>query len=127
MFRHLMADIIVNSSYGIRLGAVREWASGGDNILSTAIHDFPLLGVVVRHIPLQRRTCIEYIVFNSVVLFPTWHGDLSLVFQINGGAFSVSRTRYVSDFLLVKPFINCFIDSDKGDVFVQRFLVTHEC
>ena len=70
---------------------------------------------------------LNSIVFNSVVLFPTWHGDLCLVFQINDGAFSVSRTRYVSDFLLVKPFINCFIDYDEGDIFVQRFLITHEC
>ena len=47
MFRHLMVDVIVNSLHGIRLGAVRKWASGVDDILSTAIHDFPMLGVIV--------------------------------------------------------------------------------
>jgi hypothetical protein len=127
MFRHLMVDIVVNSSHGIRLGAVREWASGGNNILSTAMHDFPLLGAVVRRIPLPRQRCVEYIVSNSVALFPTWHGDLSLLFQIKDGAFFVTRTRYASDFLLIKRLINCFIDFDGGDFFFQHFPVIHEC
>jgi hypothetical protein len=33
MFRHLMVDVIVNSSHGIRLGAVHEWASGREDML----------------------------------------------------------------------------------------------
>jgi len=47
LFRHLMVDIVVSSSYGYRLGAVTKWAMDVEDPLSTAINDFPKRGILV--------------------------------------------------------------------------------
>ncbi|RDB20119.1 hypothetical protein Hypma_013088 [Hypsizygus marmoreus] len=46
VFRHLMVDTIVSSSYGYRLGAVSKWAVDVEDPLSTAINDFPKRGII---------------------------------------------------------------------------------
>jgi hypothetical protein len=43
-----MVDVVVSSSYGYRLGAVRKWAMDVEDPLSTAINDFPKRGIIVR-------------------------------------------------------------------------------
>lgn len=50
MFRHFTTDIISYSSYGHCAGSLKKWASGLEDPLSLAVHDFPLLGTVVSHI-----------------------------------------------------------------------------
>ena len=92
MFRHLMVDVIVNSSHGVRLGAVRKWASGGDDILSTAIHDFPILGVIVRRTHLFHQICINAISY-SVALFLIGPGASFLISQLTDGGFCATRTK----------------------------------
>lgn len=47
LFRHLMVDVVVSSSYGYRLGAVTKWAMDVEDPLSTAINDFPKRGILV--------------------------------------------------------------------------------
>jgi hypothetical protein len=47
VFRHLMVDAVVSSSYGYRLGAVSKWAMDVEDPLSTAINDFPKRGILV--------------------------------------------------------------------------------
>lgn len=47
VFRHLMVDAVVSSSYGYRLGAVSKWAVDVEDPLSTAINDFPKRGILV--------------------------------------------------------------------------------
>lgn len=42
-----MADIVVSSSFGYRLGAVGKWAMDVEDPLSTAINDFPKRGILV--------------------------------------------------------------------------------
>ncbi|KAG6830124.1 hypothetical protein H0H87_009094 [Tephrocybe sp. NHM501043] len=46
VFRHLMVDAVVSSSYGYRLGAVSKWAMDVEDPLSTAINDFPKRGII---------------------------------------------------------------------------------
>ncbi|KAF9443296.1 cytochrome P450 [Macrolepiota fuliginosa MF-IS2] len=46
LFRHLMVDVVVSSSYGYRLGAVTKWAMDVEDPLSTAINDFPKRGIL---------------------------------------------------------------------------------
>ncbi|KAG6888517.1 hypothetical protein C0995_007760 [Termitomyces sp. Mi166 len=46
VFRHLMVDAVVSSSYGYRLGAVSKWAVSVEDPLSTAINDFPKRGII---------------------------------------------------------------------------------
>ncbi|KAF5369696.1 hypothetical protein D9615_010147 [Tricholomella constricta] len=46
VFRHLMVDVVVSSSYGYRLGAVSKWAVDVEDPLSTAINDFPKRGII---------------------------------------------------------------------------------
>jgi hypothetical protein len=48
LFRHLMVDVVVASSYGYHLGAVSKWATNANDELATAIHDFPIRGILVR-------------------------------------------------------------------------------
>jgi hypothetical protein len=47
LFRHLMVDVVVSSSFGYRLGAVKRWAMDVEDPLSTAINDFPKRGILV--------------------------------------------------------------------------------
>ena len=56
LFRHFMVDIVVLSSYGQRLGALRNWAAGIEDTLATAISDFPIRGVLVSNIFLRFTT-----------------------------------------------------------------------
>ncbi|KAF9004238.1 cytochrome P450 [Cyathus striatus] len=51
LFRQLMVDVIVSSSYGYRLGAVRKWAVDVEDPLSTAISDFPKRGILRSIVP----------------------------------------------------------------------------
>ncbi|KJA17738.1 hypothetical protein HYPSUDRAFT_57557 [Hypholoma sublateritium FD-334 SS-4] len=51
LFRHLMADIVVSSSFGYRLGAVGKWAMDVEDPLSTAINDFPKRGILRSAVP----------------------------------------------------------------------------
>jgi hypothetical protein len=48
LFRHLMADVVISSCFGYRLGAVSRWAMDIEDPLSTAIKDFPKRGILVR-------------------------------------------------------------------------------
>lgn len=47
LFRHLLVDVLVSSSFGYRLGAVSKWAMDVEDPLSTAINDFPKRGILV--------------------------------------------------------------------------------
>lgn len=47
LFRHILVDVVVSSSFGYRLGAVSKWAMGVEEPLSTAINDFPKRGILV--------------------------------------------------------------------------------
>ncbi|KAJ3570031.1 hypothetical protein NP233_g4668 [Leucocoprinus birnbaumii] len=51
LFRHLMVDVVVSSSYGYRLGAVTKWAMDVEDPLSTAINDFPKRGILRSIVP----------------------------------------------------------------------------
>ncbi|KAL0950331.1 hypothetical protein HGRIS_010302 [Hohenbuehelia grisea] len=51
VFRHLMVDVLVSTSFGIRLGAVGKWAQGVVDPLSTAINDFPKRGILRSAVP----------------------------------------------------------------------------
>ncbi|KAJ7111343.1 cytochrome P450 [Mycena epipterygia] len=51
LFRHLALDIIVSSSYGFRLGAIRKWALEAEEGLTVAIGDFPKRGVLRSTVP----------------------------------------------------------------------------
>ncbi|KAF9463724.1 cytochrome P450 [Collybia nuda] len=51
VFRHLMVDVVVSSSYGYRLGAVSKWAADVEDPLSMAINDFPKRGILRSTIP----------------------------------------------------------------------------
>ncbi|KAJ7628908.1 cytochrome P450 [Roridomyces roridus] len=51
LFRHLALDIIVSSSYGFRLGAIRKWAVEAEDSLTTAIADFPKRGILRSSVP----------------------------------------------------------------------------
>ncbi|KAF8967495.1 cytochrome P450 [Flammula alnicola] len=51
LFRHLMADVVVSSSFGYRLGAVSKWAMDVEDPLSTAINDFSKRGVLRSAVP----------------------------------------------------------------------------
>ncbi|KAJ7291563.1 cytochrome P450 [Mycena rebaudengoi] len=51
LFRHLALDIIVSSSYGFRLGAVRKWALEAEEGLTVAVGDFPKRGVLRSAVP----------------------------------------------------------------------------
>lgn len=60
LFRNLMVDVAVSTSYGYRLGAVHKWALSTEDPLSTAIHDFPKRGILV---------CCKLILLRSVLTF----------------------------------------------------------
>ncbi|KAF9023114.1 cytochrome P450 [Hymenopellis radicata] len=51
LFRNLMVDVGVSTSYGYRLGAVHKWALNSEDPLSTAIHDFPKRGILRSAVP----------------------------------------------------------------------------
>ncbi|KIM38750.1 hypothetical protein M413DRAFT_75635 [Hebeloma cylindrosporum] len=51
LFRHLMVDVVVSSSFGYRLGAVKRWAMDVEDPLSTAINDFPKRGILRSIVP----------------------------------------------------------------------------
>ncbi|KAF9254261.1 cytochrome P450 [Marasmius fiardii PR-910] len=51
LFRNLMVEVIVSSSYGYRLGAVRKWALEAEDPLSVAISDFPKRGILRSVVP----------------------------------------------------------------------------
>ncbi|KAJ7021163.1 cytochrome P450 [Mycena alexandri] len=51
LFRHLALDIIVSSSYGFRLGAIRKWALEAEEGLTVAIGDFPKRGILRSAVP----------------------------------------------------------------------------
>ncbi|PPQ92769.1 hypothetical protein CVT25_003878 [Psilocybe cyanescens] len=51
LFRHLMVDVVVSSSFGYRLGAVGKWAMDVEDPLSTAINDFPKRGILRSIVP----------------------------------------------------------------------------
>ncbi|KAF9035857.1 cytochrome P450 [Panaeolus papilionaceus] len=51
LFRHLMVDVVVSSSFGYRLGAVGRWAMDVEDPLSTAINDFPKRGILRSVVP----------------------------------------------------------------------------
>ena len=50
LFRYLMVDVLVSSSYGYRLGAVSKQAMDVEDPLWTAINDFPKRSILVRPI-----------------------------------------------------------------------------
>ncbi|KAK7453494.1 hypothetical protein VKT23_011771 [Stygiomarasmius scandens] len=52
LFRNLMVDVIVSTSYGYRIGAVNKWTFGNtEDPLSTAINDFPKRGILRSVVP----------------------------------------------------------------------------
>ncbi|KAL1746232.1 cytochrome P450 [Schizophyllum fasciatum] len=51
LFRQFMVDVIVTSSYGCRLGALKKWALGVEDALCTAISDFPKRGILRSAVP----------------------------------------------------------------------------
>lgn len=57
MIRHFILAVLVDSSCGYKADLLRTWASGSQDPLSMAIHDFPLLGVMVR---LVAAVLLEY-------------------------------------------------------------------
>ena len=56
LFRHLMVDVFVASSYGYRMGALGRWAADVEDVLCTAIHGFPVRGIIVCAIVLRKTT-----------------------------------------------------------------------
>ncbi|KAK1229348.1 hypothetical protein PQX77_007605 [Marasmius sp. AFHP31] len=51
LFRNLMVEVIVSTSYGYRLGAVSKWATETEDRLSVAISDFPKRGILRSVVP----------------------------------------------------------------------------
>ncbi|KAL0568776.1 hypothetical protein V5O48_013208 [Marasmius crinis-equi] len=51
LFRNLMVEVIVSTSYGYRLGAVGKWATKSEDPLSVAISDFPKRGILRSVVP----------------------------------------------------------------------------
>ncbi|TFK74517.1 cytochrome P450 [Pluteus cervinus] len=51
LFRHLMVDVVVLSSYGHRLGALTNWAKNTEDTLSTSINNFPIRGILRSTVP----------------------------------------------------------------------------
>ncbi|ESK91848.1 cytochrome p450 [Moniliophthora roreri MCA 2997] len=51
LFRNLMVEVIVSTSYGYRLGAVGKWAQNSEDPLSIAISDFPKRGILRSVVP----------------------------------------------------------------------------
>ncbi|PBK94016.1 cytochrome P450 [Armillaria gallica] len=51
LFRNLMVDVVVSTSYGYRLGAVHKWSMNTEDPLSTAINDFPKRGILRSVVP----------------------------------------------------------------------------
>ncbi|KAF8165928.1 cytochrome P450 [Crassisporium funariophilum] len=51
LFRHLMVDVVVSSSFGYHLGAVSKWTMDVEDPLSTAINDFPKRGILRSIVP----------------------------------------------------------------------------
>jgi hypothetical protein len=47
LFRNFMVDVMTETLFGYRLGALAKWAAGAEDPLSTAIHDFPKRGLLV--------------------------------------------------------------------------------
>lgn len=43
-----MVDVVVSTSYGYRINAVKKWGTDNEDPLSTAIGDFPKRGILVR-------------------------------------------------------------------------------
>ena len=62
LFRHLLVDVLVSSSFGYRLGAVSKWAMDVEDPLSTAINDFPKRGILV-------NTLRNFLLANFTYLF----------------------------------------------------------
>ncbi|KIL58950.1 hypothetical protein M378DRAFT_169922 [Amanita muscaria Koide BX008] len=51
LFRHLMVDVVTSVSYGFQANAIKNWAMGLENPLSTAINDFPKRGILRSAVP----------------------------------------------------------------------------
>ncbi|GAW10238.1 cytochrome p450 [Lentinula edodes] len=51
LFRNLMVDVLVSTSYGYRIHAVKKWATDNEDPLSTAISDFPKRGILRSVVP----------------------------------------------------------------------------
>ncbi|THU97234.1 cytochrome P450 [Dendrothele bispora CBS 962.96] len=52
LFRNLMVDVIVSTSFGYRIGAVNKWTFGNtEDPLSIAINDFPKRGILRSVVP----------------------------------------------------------------------------
>ncbi|KIY64381.1 cytochrome P450 [Cylindrobasidium torrendii FP15055 ss-10] len=51
LLRNVMVDITVSTSYGYRLGAIHKWSLQNEDPLSTAIHNFPIRGVLRSALP----------------------------------------------------------------------------
>jgi len=49
LFRQLMLDVVVTTSYGYRLGAVRKYTSQLEDPLAVAVNDFPKRGLLVSY------------------------------------------------------------------------------
>lgn len=47
LFRHLMVDVVSVNCFGYRLGALKKFAVGEEEVLCTAVEDFPKRGVMV--------------------------------------------------------------------------------
>ncbi|EAU82615.2 cytochrome P450 11B1 [Coprinopsis cinerea okayama7 len=51
LFRNLMVDVMTETLFGYRLGALGKWAMDAEDPLSTAINDFPKRGILRSVIP----------------------------------------------------------------------------
>ncbi|KAJ7754837.1 cytochrome P450 [Mycena metata] len=68
LFRHLALDIIVSSSYGFSLGAIRKWALEAEEGLTVAIGDFPKRGILRSAVPTWAWRLVEKIPHSRVRL-----------------------------------------------------------
>jgi hypothetical protein len=81
LFRHLMVDVFVASSYGYSVGALGKWAADVEDALCTAIHDFPIRGIIVSAIVPDTRASRSQ-TSNSEAPFPIGLGISFAKFQI---------------------------------------------
>lgn len=90
VFRNLMVDVVVSTSYGYRLGAVHKWSLNTEDPLSTAIHDFPIRGILVR---LQYFFFIVISFLDSGALYQPGRGILSVGSPTLACAWYATRTK----------------------------------
>lgn len=91
LFRNLMVDVVVSTSYGYRLGAVHKWSMNTEDPLSTAINDFPKRGILV-----CVTSCSFFaplILSDSEASFPLGPGILSARFPTLDGVNFVTLIR----------------------------------